>query len=850
MPPSGAEFDRERAGPSSLLGLIEMPRRGYFAREVALRPVLYSAYFAVAMLGLGVTLSLAQAHGVLNDATVDLLPHECVIILLIGVTAFPLRMIAVPLVLYVLSFSMQFFLRLWIEPDYLIDGVQMWPTFAVALLGNGAAGLLAALGGRAAATWVGEDHRQAHLVLSGTTTLLYVLLAGAGVWLATHHLYRPEWLERDFGLASLVQIGALRALRIALCSGVLLLFLLDMPTKAHVRAAVAFLPAFVGAGLLERWGWSIYPPIDIMLLCLSVAAFAAAYAAILANILGLSAYVSLTGTLLLQEPIATPAALRLELVSVLLIILTYLLLLSRHQAHQDAERKSETLDRMQRINSFATIGYFVFDADRAMIYLDPVGSDILHISGQIDAPSFLDRVKPSDRPRVATAMAERSNKSDILTFSVTRTAQWEDGGTDTRHLWVYTWYETLWDGRVVAYGALLDRTADHERATALNTALADLSEQQNRQTQLFSIVSHELRTPASVISMLTEELDGGASWAQLGPRMKAVSEVLLSVLADMRQAVRPEENLPVRPEPFRPRDLAETVRNSFLLMAEGRGMSLTLDLSADAACERVSDRVRLNQVLSNLVKNAILHSGGRVVTIAYAEEDAPDGGLHAVWSVTDDGSGIPESDRPRLFLPFSRIVGATETRADGSGLGLYVARSAVGLLGGTVRHDAPEGGGSRFVVTLPLSLPAPPPAAAAPVEDDAAVAGLRVLVVEDSDLIAELLIARLRRIVAEVEWANSGSEGLLAFDRMKPDVVLTDLFMPEMGGDEMTTTLRATGATCPIIGMTAAAIGDERSRFEAAGTDFVLTKPVSTAQLIEALSRVAGQREVRSDSLR
>lgn len=192
------------------------------------------------------------------------------------------------------------------------------------------------------------------------------------------------------------------------------------------------------------------------------------------------------------------------------------------------------------------------------------------------------------------------------------------------------------------------------------------------------------------------------------------------------------------------------------------------------------------------------------------------------------GAALPKKTA-RLFLPFSRITDATRIRADGSGVGLYVTRSAVELLGGSVHHEARAGGGSRFVMTVPVALPVP----VAPVVEKhrgkavTPIAGLRVLVVEDSDLIGELLVARLRRIVADVRWVKSGSDGLIAYHEMKPDVVLTDLFMPEMGGDEMTSTLRATGAVCPIIRMTAAAIGDERNRFEAAGTDFVLTKPVS-----------------------
>ena len=99
----------------------------------------------------------------------------------------------------------------------------------------------------------------------------------------------------------------------------------------------------------------------------------------------------------------------------------------------------------------------------------------------------------------------------------------------------------------------------------------------------------------------------------------------------------------------------------------------------------------------------------------------------------------------------------------------------------------------------------------------------------------ELLVARLKRVFGRVVWARDGEEALQLFAREAPDVVLTDLFMPKMGGDELTAALRQRGADCPVIGMTAAAIGDDRERFEAAGTDCVLTKPVSVGQLMEVL---------------
>lgn len=833
-----ASKEGSASGPAALFALIQAPRRAFFPRLLARHPLIWSTVFLAGVLFLTLTLALSQLHGTLNDATVDLLPSESVVVLLIGVSVIPLRMIFLPVTGFVLVYIVGFAVKYWLENTYLPPGLDLVPAFGISLLLNGSVALAAALGGKAAFHLFARSNRWADLALSGATAVIYFLLASVVTRVMADAVYLPEWSGRDFGLVGLADIAAIKAFRIALCSGVLLLFLLDVPSWAQFRRAITVLPMFLLGGLAARFGFALHPPVDLMLLCLVATLVLPGYSAILGNIIGLISYVALTGVMLVQEPLRSADALRLEAVSLVLIVVVYLLLLFRHQAHADTEHDRATLQRLQRVHDFATIGYFVFDVNRAQVQVDAVAGAILGTGRSFDAVAFLDRVRPADKANVAKAMSERREEATLVAFSLSRGGEWSEETTEQKHVAIYSWYEQLWDGRMIAYGALLDRTDEYNRATALGKALADLSEQQNRQTQLFSIVSHEIRTPASVISMLVEEIDAGASWAQMGPRMKAVSEQLLSVLADMRQTVRPEENLPIRLEPFRPQELAETVRNTFLLMAEARGVQLVLNLPSEADEERISDRVRLNQVLSNLVKNALVHAECKRIAISYAEETA-DGQLFAIWRVNDDGRGIPAAERGRLFLPFSRITGTGHAHADGSGLGLYVTKTSVELLGGTVDYREGHPRGSEFVIRVPEARGA----TAKPVKKlDAAkvAAGFRkALIVEDSDLIGELLVARLQRLVPEVIWARSGLEGLEAQERELPDLILTDLFMPKMGGDEMTAQLRGRGVTTPVIGMTAAAIGDERTKFEHAGTDFVLTKPVSTSQLVEALARLS-----------
>lgn len=827
-----------RTGPEGLFAVLAEPRLAFFRQSLSQAPLRASLLFMAAMVALTVFLALVEVRAEDNGAVVDLLPSESVFAILLGMAVFPWRLMYVPAATYAIGFVSAFLLRWQLEMDYLPVGPGAMPFLFWAMVLNAVPAMLAGLVGRAVAARWGVRARRPDLILSLSMTGAYVVFAGLAVMAVLALLYDPAWPGPSAGLLTALEVGLFRTVRIALCGAVLTLVLLDRPNRSNLRVAQLVLPAFVVLGVLRVLGYSVHPTLDVELLALAVTLLAPVYAAILANVIGVIAYVAITGEFLVQIPVTSPDVMRLEVVSILLLALIYVLLLQRHQAMTEKHESLETIARMVRVHALATIGHFVVDTVTGDVQVDEVGARMLGMPTQFAMEDLLGRVAPSDRLEIKLAMAERTRPTRTLSFLLADAATWHDEAPQ-RYVSVHAAYD-LWRGdRHIAFGALIDLTADHDREDALAEALARLSDQQDRQTRMFSIVSHELRTPASVISMLVEELEGGARWEDMGPRLRAVSEQLLSVLADMRQAVRPLENLPVRMEPFRPKDLAETVRNTFLLMAEPRGIKVDLVLSPEAGLLRLSDRVRLMQALSNLVNNAILHAGCQRITVSYTElTDAA--GARALWQVSDDGVGISDAARAELFAAFRRGDGSRTAQVDGSGLGLYVTKSSIELLGGTVQHRHGDAGGSVFCLTVPLEEPTPQEVTAGPVVDETVdrAAGWRlrrVLIVEDSDLIGELLVARLRRVFGAVEWARNGVDALAAYEAFQPDVVLTDLFMPEMGGDDLTSVLRAQGVTGPIIGMTAAAIGDERTRFEQAGTDRVLTKPVSTGQLLDVL---------------
>ena len=841
------EAETGRSGPQGLFSALAEPKLARFPQRMAADPWREGMVFAAVLIGLSLLLTLAQAQAPTNGAIVDLLPSEAVFALLIGAALFPLRFVWVAVATYAAAFLLSVLLRIWLEPAYLPQGVAVVPVLALGLVLNGVPALAAGLFGRwllAAVRQRGlpaRAGREDALLLVGTVAS-YILLAGAMVPMVVAALYDPGWITPLGGGSDLTEAGQFRAARIGLCAMALMLVLMDRPDRRNVAVALAIQPAFIALGVLRVEGFAVHPTLDVVMLALAVALMAPAYAAVLANVMGVVVYVVITGDFLVQIPITSVDVLRLEVASVLLMALVCLLLLLRHGTLLERRQSSETIARLERVQKLATVGYFVLDLSNNQVRVDAVAAGILGTEQKFDLSDLLRRVHPHDAAAVVTAMSDLSLGQRTLSFQLSPGPVW--GGEEAaRFISVHAWFEQRSGGMIYAYGVLIDLTADHRREVALADALAALSEHQNRQTQMFSIVSHELRTPASVISMLVEELDSGASWEEMGPRMRAVSEQLLSVLADMRQTVRPEENLPVRIETVRPSEIAETVRHTFLLMAETKGVEIGLDLSPLAWMPRMTDRVRLVQALSNLVKNAILHSECGRIIIGYAEEEGP----VAIWRVMDDGLGVPEEARATLFEPFRRGDGLSTARTDGSGLGLYVTKSSIELLGGTVAYVPDPSGGSVFELRVPMAVPAEAEGMAVPVTA-AKQPGQRgrILMAEDSELIGELLVARLNRLFEEVVWVKNGADALAAYKVIQPDVVLTDLFMPEMGGDDLTSTLRERGADCLIIGMTAAAIGDERTRFEEAGTDLVLTKPVSTKQLLEVLDRLEARARARA----
>ena len=245
------------------------------------------------------------------------------------------------------------------------------------------------------------------------------------------------------------------------------------------------------------------------------------------------------------------------------------------------------------------------------------------------------------------------------------------------------------------------------------------------------------------------------------------------------------------------------------------------------------DRVRLAQILTNLLNNAAKYSepGSDIVLRGLMD----DGSLSL--SVSDDGMGMEPSEIPHLFEMFTRGGQGRSAHQEGLGIGLALSRRLASLHGGSLEGaSGGPGKGSIFTLRLPLGGNGEQPLAGAGRSDAAIRLGLRLLLADDDTDAGESLAEVLRLSGAEVRVVDNGADAVNQFESIDPDVVILDIGMPRMTGYDVARALRARGVDVPLIALTGWGQPADRERAFAAGFDHHLVKPIAISVLVSLLA--------------
>ncbi len=505
-------------------------------------------------------------------------------------------------------------------------------------------------------------------------------------------------------------------------------------------------------------------------------------------------------------------------------------LLAIDQQLRESQRLMELAQEAGHVGFF----HYQFAADR--LAWTPAQCKLFGVEelGETGLRGWFERIAAEDRGRIErefwTACAVRREK-ETLEYCVGR----PDGSSRWLSSRVMLHYDA--DGRASQMtGVTVDMTShrerERERAQLTERALAARREAEaasRAKDEFLTMLSHELRNPLGAISAAIDVLEIADPGSHTGAEARAIiarqTRNLAHMMNDLLDVGRViAGKILLARQPVNLAAIVRRVEETLAITGEAKEHELHLEV-VDAWVD--GDSVRIEQVVSNLVTNAVKYTpAGRTIRVTVGMEQGA-----AVLQVQDAGMGIPAALLPHIFDLFVQGQRTLDRRAGGLGIGLTLVRRLVELHGGTVGAESSDEG-SRFTVRLPAVQPPIHP------EGDTLPPSRRrkVLVIEDNDDVLTALRSKLELDGHTVSTAMDGIEGLTRLLKLRPEVSIVDIGLPGLTGFELARHARAAGYAGRMIALSG--YGAERDAEEAliAGFDAYLVKPVDRNQLRASLS--------------
>ncbi|MEH6681903.1 MAG: ATP-binding protein [Sediminicola sp.] len=372
----------------------------------------------------------------------------------------------------------------------------------------------------------------------------------------------------------------------------------------------------------------------------------------------------------------------------------------------------------------------------------------------------------------------------------------------------------------------------HTKNRELQSARDAAVKAMEAKTNFLSTVSHELRTPLYAVTGLTHLLLEENPSEQQKEHLKALKfsgDYLLNFINDILQINKIDadklEPLNIR---FNLKKVLTEVINSLQQSAKANKTIISLEYDNDIPQQLLSDPLKLSQIFINLVGNALKFTKKGDVTVIARLKEQKDDDVTIYFEVKDTGIGISEDKQEHIFDSFEQGSIQINREYGGTGLGLTIVKSLLGLFGSKIKLKSELGKGSSFYFELQLKskrdndLSDP---AIEIVEKDYNLAGLHILVVEDNKINQVITKKMLTKKEISCDIASNGTEAIKMVQANKYDAVLMDIHMPGISGEEATIQIRKFDKIIPIIALTAISLDDSLESFYAAGCNDVVTKP-------------------------